>query len=916
MGVGDMYVGAVRKGRYGIIAFWLVMLVLGVVFGPKYLSYTSGTFKAPPGTRAYTATKAYEGLFPSDQDKGTLIVLVSPFRRGQKVDESPWVGNFTLALAQDIEIFSAHNSGEGKFVDSVAGYYLLKEGKYTGLAEAYVSPSKGATIISITYSKGASKKTTDAFINYLDAKTKSLAGQLTAMLPEYGCAVGVTGQDALWKAGGEETKASLAKTDMFVLPIAVLVLAAYLGSLRLMVIPLFALGASMLTGFMIMYPIARYKWNVAQVAPSIQSSLSIALSIDYSLFLLTRFKEEVLIQKRTPHEAVSIMCRTASLVVLVSGSTLTVSFLGLAAFPLEFLQSIGIGAAVTLFCTISVNLTLTPAILSTFPNFFAKFGLPEFILNWYASVRGKPMASDGKGKPMTPSEARPLLMSDPDGIRSIQGQLSSPVASSSSLIVEDVYMSASGAKSPLHSDPQTFDGGNASGSGAQGGGGGHGISIADPVEFQTMVSKMFWYRSSKYSAATVSAVVIIVVVLAILLPFSVQIKDLRVTADATLVFPRNAYALKEYNAFQAEFPPGLIGPYYVLAAPHSASDSVLTPEYFEFTETLTNVLTQSVPASGITSLTWVAGRKVTFDNATRYLSYAGPGGPDASEFSQAAYAYQLTFHSLTNEAGSAARVKVLTPFDPLGEPAKPWLVSLRSLLADAPSLRSYAGSQFSALYVLGGNVIVIDTMDRIYHLFPYVVAAIAAVILIIVSIMYRSVFAPIRLLATIVVPISAVFGLAILVFQKGKFDKLNENVLSTSHGLYWINPVMAVSILIGLALDYDIFISSRVIELRKMGFDNYSSIRLAVGSTGSVISIAGLIMAIAFSSLLFLSTTMILNQLGFLLCVTILLDTFLIRPVIVPCTIWLAGDIVWWPTKMPEPFIHLPWQRPSASAHS
>jgi uncharacterized membrane protein YdfJ with MMPL/SSD domain len=64
------------------------------------------------------------------------------------------------------------------------------------------------------------------------------------------------------------------------------------------------------------------------------------------------------------------MTRFAGHIVFVSGSTLAVTFLGLAFFPLNFLQSVGYGAAVALTVTIMVNLSLVPAFILCFPNFF------------------------------------------------------------------------------------------------------------------------------------------------------------------------------------------------------------------------------------------------------------------------------------------------------------------------------------------------------------------------------------------------------------------------------------------------------------------------------------------------------------------------------------------------------------------
>ena len=121
--------------------------------------------------------------------------------------------------------------------------------------------------------------------------------------------------------------------------------------------------------------------------------------------------------------------------------------------------------------------------------------------------------------------------------------------------------------------------------------------------------------------------------------------------------------------------------------------------------------------------------------------------------------------------------------------------------------------------------------------------------------------------------------------------------------MYWIIPVMSFSILTGLALDYDILLLSRVVEYRRVGWSDRAAVCLAVERTGGIITAAGLIMAVAFAGLL-IPKTVVLNQYGFSLLLGVLIDTFAMRPLLVPVVIALLGDIPgrainWWPVLMP-----------------
>jgi MMPL family len=105
---------------------------------------------------------------------------------------------------------------------------------------------------------------------------------------------------------------------------------------------------------------------------------------------------------------------------------------------------------------------------------------------------------------------------------------------------------------------------------------------------------------------------------------------------------------------------------------------------------------------------------------------------------------------------------------------------------------------------------------------------------------------------------------------------------------------MSFSILVGLALDYNIFLISRIVEFRKKGWSDAASTCLAVGKTGSIITTAGLIMCVSFAGLLIPPTT-VLNQYGFSLFIGVAIDTFVIRTLVVPALFSLfekLGDVL------------------------
>merc|ERR1712223_100899 len=150
------------------------------------------------------------------------------------------------------------------------------------------------------------------------------------------------------------------------------------------------------------------------------------------------------------------------------------------------------------------------------------------------------------------------------------------------------------------------------------------------------------------------------------------------------------------------------------------------------------------------------------------------------------------------------------------------------------------------------------------------------------------------------VPMCFVYGLAVMVYQHGLLSGLNTEAVANTNGLYWLIPVMTVTILIGLALDYDIFLFARIYEYRVMGgVPTHEAIVRGVYKTGSIITAAGIIMGIAFCGLL-LSAITSLNQTGFILVIAVLVDTFVIRTSLVPAVLSIAKEINWWPGLNPQ----------------
>jgi len=196
----------------------------------------------------------------------------------------------------------------------------------------------------------------------------------------------------------------------------------------------------------------------------------------------------------------------------------------------------------------------------------------------------------------------------------------------------------------------------------------------------------------------------------------------------------------------------------------------------------------------------------------------------------------------------------------------------------------------------------IDAEILTWSRFPWVVSATVFVVFSTIGLRYRAALVPIKLLFTIAVPILFVLGCGVFVFQDGYLNWTKIPSLQGQGGLVWINPVACSFMLIGFALDYDLFLFSRIFQERRSGTfaDDRTAIVHSVAATGPVITTAGIIMALAFSGMVAQHSNPFLCQMGFTMILGVLVDTFVVRTLLVPALLSMAGRFNWWPGSMPS----------------
>jgi trehalose monomycolate/heme transporter len=188
------------------------------------------------------------------------------------------------------------------------------------------------------------------------------AGLTPASLAADGVTAEVGGNVPLEVAINNEVTADIAKAEGFSLPVLLILLMVIFGSLAAAVLPV-AIGGVAILGSFTVLRLLTMATTVSIYSVNITTILGLGLGIDYGLFMVTRFREE-LHRQPTVEQAVARTVATAGRTVAVSGVTVAVALTSLMLFPVDFLRSMGYGGVATVAIDVLAALIVLPALLA------------------------------------------------------------------------------------------------------------------------------------------------------------------------------------------------------------------------------------------------------------------------------------------------------------------------------------------------------------------------------------------------------------------------------------------------------------------------------------------------------------------------------------------------------------------------
>jgi RND superfamily putative drug exporter len=211
------------------------------------------------------------------------------------------------------------------------------------------------------------------------------------------------------------------------------------------------------------------------------------------------------------------------------------------------------------------------------------------------------------------------------------------------------------------------------------------------------------------------------------------------------------------------------------------------------------------------------------------------------------------------------------------QPAYDTIRALRKAVHAIPGADAEVGGQAG---------IQLDTLDASARDSRVIIPLVLVVILIVLMILLRAILAPLLLIATVVLSFSATLGIC-SVFFNHIFNFANADPSF---------PLFAFIFLVALGIDYNIFLMTRVRE-ETLQFGTRSGVLRGLSVTGGVITSAGMVLASTFAVLGVLPIVF-LAEIGFAVAFGVLLDTFIVRSLLVPALSYDIGRKIWWPSKL------------------
>jgi RND superfamily putative drug exporter len=204
---------------------------------------------------------------------------------------------------------------------------------------------------------------------------------------------------------------------------------------------------------------------------------------------------------------------------------------------------------------------------------------------------------------------------------------------------------------------------------------------------------------------------------------------------------------------------------------------------------------------------------------------------------------------------------------------------------------SVGGIGNADVLLTGVTAIGIDVSEKLSAALPVYLLLVVGLSILLLMLVFRSILVPVKAALGFLLTVAATFGITVAVFQQGHLADLVG--LDTPGPLISFLPILLIGILFGLAMDYEVFLVSRMREDFVHGDTARQATINGMGHGARVVTAAALIMMSVFGGFVFLDDPVI-KSMGFALAIGVAIDAFVVRMTIVPAVMSLLGDHAWW----------------------
>lgn len=224
----------------------------------------------------------------------------------------------------------------------------------------------------------------------------------------------------------------------------------------------------------------------------------------------------------------------------------------------------------------------------------------------------------------------------------------------------------------------------------------------------------------------------------------------------------------------------------------------------------------------------------------------------------------------TNGKTTSSLYSCILSHDPFSDNGVKWLQGTRMKLK---ALEDSGAFQDYQIALEGGASVEYDAKISVHESFPSMVACVLFVVATFLALFFRSITTPLRSIVTIALTLSTAYGFLAIA---SRYDWFHNGGGEVS----WMTVILSFNMIVGLAIDYDVFLMNRIVEARLSGDSHSQSIIKGVCTTGNVITAAGCIMAVSFGGLL-ISDSSLVREWSLTLTIAVLVDTFVMRSCVV-----------------------------------